>query len=141
MVEDEPGRRWRGSLGASNRWLPPVAWGSALDVVLDHAPGLGMLAPQDSMGAPEPLSSRCRSSWAHLGTCGTSASTGPNPARHSRPAAGALGNTPANVSALLGVTAAVARRHGREAWSNVELFQTSPAGCGAGSRVVLSFQE
>ena len=83
--------RWRGSLGGGNRWLTPQAWGSTLDAVLAGAPGLAMLAPQDSMGA--------------------------------------LGNSLANVSALLGATVAASNRHGRQTWSNVELFATLPAGC------------
>ena len=83
--------KWRGSLGVTNRWLTPVEWGRALGAVLDNAPGLSMIAPQDSVGA--------------------------------------LGNSELNVSALLGATAAVAARHKRQAWSNVELFQTAPTGC------------
>lgn len=83
--------KWRGSLGVTNRWLTPVEWGHALAAVLDNAPGLSMIAPQDSVGA--------------------------------------LGNSAQNVSALLGATAAVAARHKRQAWSNVELFQTAPTGC------------
>ena len=83
--------KWRGSLGVTNRWLSPVEWGHALAAVLDNAPGLSMIAPQDSVGA--------------------------------------LGNSAQNVSALLGATAAVAARHKRQAWSNVELFQTAPTGC------------
>eukprot|EP01051_Picozoa_sp_SAG22_P020437 SAG22_NODE_4133_length_1373_cov_1.877551_1_plen_225_part_10 len=43
--------RWGGSLGAGNAWLAPQQWGKVLETVFEHAPDLGLVAPQDSVGA------------------------------------------------------------------------------------------